>query len=291
MIRNSGGSQNSKIRRWPSRDFPDNLLFFQMAFRRLAERQADSLMTIGFVGQRDIPGVMLRRAQAALRWDLRPSLWSHAFIVAERVEDRHLQDVQELATLPIREVTLHSRTGAFPEPGNNAIVDGVLGTYRDPGVDANVALVSIRLNAGELKAVSDRALWDSNKDRLRYNLWDTLGIWHSYLWSGGARPNPLGEGVPIFSSAFIEYCFEAANLDLSPGASERNSAPEHLWNAAVWWHEGLAKIGHPVRGYYVLRDPGCSVRNLPGDPENEDELKLTYDEPKEDEEESSPEER
>jgi hypothetical protein len=39
----------------------------------------------------------------------------------------------------------------------------------------------------------------------------------------------------MFSSALIEYCFEEIRLDLSPATSERNSAPEHLWNSARWW--------------------------------------------------------
>ncbi|MEK7203904.1 MAG: hypothetical protein AAB254_00195, partial [candidate division NC10 bacterium] len=80
-----------------------------------------------------------------------------------------------------------------------------------------------------------------------------------YLWSQGARPNPLREGVQIFSAAYVEMAFEAINLDLTPGASERNSAPEHIWNAAAWWHEAFAREGHPIGGYYVLRDKGGSL--------------------------------
>jgi len=41
--------------------------------------------------------------------------------------------------------------------------------------------------------------------------------------------------------------------------AERNSAPEHIWNAAVWWHEAFAREGHPIGGYYALRDKGCSL--------------------------------
>jgi len=96
---------------------------------------------------------------------------------------------------------------------------------------------------------------------VRYNLWDTLGVWQAFLWSFGQRPNPLREGFPIASSSFIEYCFEAISVDLTPAASERNSAPEHIWNAAKWWHNAYSAQGREITGYYVLRDEGCSLQN------------------------------
>jgi hypothetical protein len=76
---------------------------------------------------------------------------------------------------------------------------------------------------------------------------------------GRGRDQPLREGFPVFSSSFVEYCYEAIGLDLSPGASERNSAPEHLWNAGLWWHEALGGLGHPIAGCCVLRDPSATL--------------------------------
>ena len=48
------------------------------------EGSEEGYMAIGLVGSGDLPGVTLRRAQSVLRWDLRPSLWSHAFVLAGR---------------------------------------------------------------------------------------------------------------------------------------------------------------------------------------------------------------
>jgi hypothetical protein len=84
-------------------------------------------------------------------------------------------------------------------------------------------------------------------------------VWQTYLWSAGAAANPLREGFPIFSSSFVEYCYEAIGLDLSPGASERNSAPEHLWNAALWWQDTLGELDHGISGCCVLRDPYATL--------------------------------
>jgi hypothetical protein len=130
--------------------------------------------------------------------------------------------------------------------------------YRNQLLDANAALLGVSMTAEEAQRVADRANWNFNLDRLRYNLWEMLGAWQSYFWQRGIRDNPLIEGIPMFSSAFVEYCFEAIQLDMAPGASERNSAPEHLWNGAVWWWDAFAAFGHPISGYAVIRDPGCS---------------------------------
>ena len=230
--------------------------FFAEALARLTRRtdRDGEVMIVGLLGQRDVPGALVRRAQALLRWDLRPSLWSHAFILpSSAAED------SSTAAIRLREVTLHSRTGAFPDPAYNGVLDATLGVYNDPRVDANVALLAIPVSERERDEVVYRAVEDANLDRLRYDLWQALGVWQTYLWSAGGAPNPLREGFPVASSAFVEYCFEGIQLDLAPAASERNSAPEHLWNTAVWWHQEFAEMGRPISGCFVLRDMNCTV--------------------------------
>jgi hypothetical protein len=258
MIRHSGTTErNPRVEDWSERyQGEDNVRFFTDALTALAEQDVGNrgLMTIGLLGQRDLPGVTLREAQAILRWDLRPSLWSHAFLIAGPVDPA----TDAVAEVPVREVALYSRTGVFPDPANNAVTTGRLGLYREPKLDANVALLAVRMDDEKVGQVAERALEDPNLDRLRFNLWEMLGVWESYLWSSGARSNPLRDGLAIASSAFIEYCFEAIRVDLSPGASERNSAPEHLWNGAIWWDEAFRAFEHPISGFYALRDEGCS---------------------------------
>jgi hypothetical protein len=260
MIRHSGATgRNPRVVDWskkPKYAKGDNLVFFADALKKL-----DARVAIGLLGQRDLPGFTLRSAQAVLRWDLRPSLWSHVFML--------VAPQGSLDGARLREVTLYSRAGTFPDPANNAVTEGQLALYRRPALDANVALLAVDMSEDEAKDVVHRALEDPNLDRLRFTLWEMLGVWESYLWTSGSRTNPLLEGLPIFSSAFAEYCFDGIRVDLTPGASERNSAPEHIWNGAVWWDEALASFGHRISGYYVLRDPNCS---LLGPDELEDEL-------------------
>ncbi len=65
--------------------------------------------------------------------------------------------------------------------------------------------------------------------------------------------------MPNHSSAMVEYCFEEIQLDLTPGANDRHSAPEHLWNGARWWSDAFGEFDRPISGRFALRDRNCSV--------------------------------
>lgn len=255
MLRHSQSDiENSDVVDWTDRYAgADNPAFFADAIRSLGEEDGfghGGIAVIGLVGSCDLPGVALRRAQSILRWDRRPSLWSHAFLIVEALA--------ESGDAALREVVLHSRSGAFPEPADNAITAGTLADYASPRVDPNVALLAVRMDAGEAAAVASRAAGRQNLERLRYDLFETLGYWQAYLWTRGT-PNPLEQGVPMFSSSLVEYCFEEIRLDLTPGANDRNSAPEHLWNGARWWSEAFGEFNRPIHGRFVIRDTHCAV--------------------------------
>jgi hypothetical protein len=241
MLRTSTSPRNPDVVEWPQYAGEDNARFFTDAIADLTGERGDGAGLVALVGSTDLPGVALRRAQSVLRWDRRPSLWSHAFLLT--------------GADTLHEVTLHSRAGHFPEPAYNAITPGTLDLYAR---DANVALLSVTMDEAQRTAVVDRATHHHNLERLRFDLFETLGQWYAYLWTRGT-PNPLEQGVPMHSSAMVEYCFEAIALDLTPGASERNSAPEHLWNGACWWTDAFGEFGHGIAGRYVIRDPHCAV--------------------------------
>lgn len=256
MRHSKAQERNPDVVDWSAR-YQDrtNLEFFTDALRGFAQNGLGNrgLAVIGLLGQTDWPGVTLRMAQAVLRWDLRASLWSHAFLLAAPARG-------PVADTPVWEVTLHAPHGDFPAPELNGVAEGSLGEYHDEAVEANVALLALRMPEREARQVVDRAR-QPNIDRIRYNFWDMLGIWQAFLWARGQRPNPLEEGIPVPSSSYLEMAFEAINLDLTPAASERNSAPEQLWNGAVWWHEAYREAGHPISGFYVLRNKQCSLQD------------------------------
>ncbi len=262
-VRNSRAtSANSDIKDW-TREYErkGNPAFFAAALAELrdAKPNGGEQVFIGLVGSRDLPGVALRQAQAVLRWDMRPSLWSDAFIV------KPADDVNaSVEGATIWGVPLHSRLPNFPRPERNGVSKGTLSLYADSTLHANVAILAVNIREGNEKKVLER-LEDPNRDRGRYNFWDSLGVWQGYLWSFGTRPNPLRDGWPIPSSSFVEYCFEAIGLDMTPGANERNSAPEHIWNAARWWHDAYSTQDMTVAGYSVWRDEGCSLQSADED--------------------------
>lgn len=256
MRHSQNPGRNPGIKDWTARYHKrTNLQFFNDAFTALQKQGIGNkgLMTVGLVGSRDLPGHSLRMAQATLRWDLRPSYWSHAFVVADTVTGR-----TSLQSLRILEVPLHPRNGQFPKPEHNGVHQGLLGHYESKIIDANVALVAVGMSEEEARALRQRAhSW--NLDRVRYNFWNMLGIWQAYIWLHGSRHNPLQEGVPIAASSYIEFIFEGLGLGVTPGASSRNSAPEHLWNAACWWHKAFKEQDRKIIGMYVIRDPGCAM--------------------------------
>lgn len=234
----------------------DNLDFFVDALDRLADQGVGNKgkMVIGLAGERDLIGVTLRQAQAVVRFDRRPSKWSHAFLIAGEAS----RDKTELANTKILEVTMNPRGGSLPDPNSNGLTIGKLGNYVSPLVTANVALIAVKMTRKEAEAVFEKAT-HPNRDRARYNLWESLCVWQGYYWAQGRRPNPLEEGFPIFSSSYVEYAFEGIDLDVTPSASERNSAPDHLYNAAKYWNENMTDLNHPMFGCLLMRDPGCAV--------------------------------
>ena len=236
-----------------TRTEPTNLGFFAAAARALGQTGHRSEGAIGIVGGADLFSGMLRQAQALLRWDRRASYWSHAFLIAGPIA----ATPAAAANTPLLECTLHPRPPAVHAPERNGVTVGRLANYPET-MYPNAALLSFQLSRDEITAILARAR-DPNLDRLRFDLWDLLSLWREYVWALGARLNPLLEGHRLFNVAYCELAYEAVGIDLTPGASERNSSPEHLWNTALWWWKPYEDTGHPIQVHAVIRQAG-----LPG---------------------------
>ncbi len=221
-----------------------NLAFFAAAKKHLP-RGYSFLGAIGLVGGNSWPACALQAAQSVLRWDRRPSYWSHCFLIcreATKIEETRLW-----------ECTLEPYALSDLLPEHNAVTSRTLDAYADPGSYPNVALVAFKLGDKEVKALIARAK-KPNIDRLRFPLWDLAGRWIAYLW-GGAAVNPLTEGFRMPSAGYVEMAYEAAGIDLTPGSSERNSSPEHIWQTAKWWYKPFEDFGKPLYLQYCLREP------------------------------------
>jgi hypothetical protein len=138
-------------------------------------------------------------------------------------------------------------------PERNGVTAQTLDLYQDPAKFPNVGLISFRLTNQDRERLLDRAA-DPNIDRLRFNLWDLLRRWLSYAWVAGQDHNPLADGTRMPSAAYVEMAYESIGIDLTPGASERNSSPEHFWQTALWWWEPFQKLKKTLRIDFCTRE-------------------------------------
>jgi hypothetical protein len=216
--------------------------------------------SIVLIGGRSSRSLAIRRAQAPLRFDRRSSRWSHAALIV-----RFGGEPRESVGL---EVTLDPEDGAKQVPERNGVTPFSLSRYFDEQKYPNVALIVVGFearNAGKgessLVAPSERrraalgAALQPNRNRERYPFWDGLGVWSRYATSPHSSPNPLLEGVPLPAAALCEYAYEAAGLDLTPGATGNNNCPEVLYATAKHWAEGLGQSqAAVVRMFSLARD-------------------------------------
>lgn len=270
MRRSMAEHRNSKLGNWSKwARTRSNTRFFTEALQAMSELgSGNGLYAIGLVGSCDLPGICLRQAQSVLRNDRRPSYWSHAFIITQAWDG-----ASPISQLPIAEVPFYARNGEFPEPDDNGVIRSTrLGHYLNRTLDANVALFTVRRNIdNSIQALSEldletiqASINDPNIDRQRFDFWQNLGVWQQYFWSGQQLPNPLLNGQPIATTSFIEMLFEQIGIDLTPAASERNSAPEHFWTSMHWWlqqevQEQRGSGGALVSGCFAIRDEGAAV--------------------------------
>lgn len=237
--------RNPEFKDW-SKEMPtgDNIAFLETVKRSLPKGYS-WLAAIGMVGGKSLASYALRHAQAVLRWDRRPSYWSHCFLIA--------QEKKVLRETTVWECTIEPRTPVDVSPERNGVIAQDLGSYQDHEQYPNVAVISFRLTAKEVDRLLERAR-DANIDRLRFNLWELLGRWQSYVWGIGQALNPLAEGVRMPAAAYVEMAYEAVGIDLTPGASERNSSPEHFWQTALWWWQAFEKLKKPLRIDHCVRE-------------------------------------
>jgi hypothetical protein len=226
-----------------------NREFFERVWSQVEpKRRAFSLL---FVGGNDALSVALRRAQAALRFDGRESLWSHIALLVTA------DDATPGLSRGL-EVSLDPQSRALQVPERNGVTEFVLERYLDERRYPNLALTTLTL--GKSARGQDgiaSALRHPNRDRERFPLWRSLAAWARYVYAPEVVPNPLLEAVSMPSAGLCEYAFEAAGVDLTPGATANNVCPELIWSTVNHWQESLAGQVE-LTTYAVLRDPTCT---------------------------------
>jgi len=203
---------------------------------------------IGLIGEYGPVPYGIRRAQELIRTDRTASYWSHSFLVASALSVNPNENRNPARAPWIWESSLEP-TDSFT---NFARRFGAgarrLSDYARPRFNftsshsvPNIAIIAIGLTEQERRYVMDRAN-HPEVDQLHYDLPALLGTWFGYLTNRAERRNPLSDGQAQYSAAYVQLGYEAAGIDLAPGAHQRNIAPEHIWQTAKYLYQRLAPV-------------------------------------------------
>jgi hypothetical protein len=130
----------------------------------------------------------------------------------------------------------------------------------------NIAILAIALTPEERTKILNRAD-DPDVDQLHYDLSGLLATWYAYLSDRAQQINPLTQGNAIHCSAYAQLAYDAAGLDLAPGAHQKNTSPEHIWQAFKYLRQAFQimdpaterLVQRPMLGFYCVRDQACVV--------------------------------
>jgi hypothetical protein len=268
--------QNPAILDWSERyRGRDNAAFLAgvaRALQRTAREYPDTMdpggvLCVGLLGEFGHIGYGLRRAQATLRLDRQPSYWSHAFLVATALSNapsaygspRTAPWLYEVPFVPDPAMAMVAfRSGASPRSAAN-YVNARFRRLEPPAVP-NLAILALALTADERERVQARAIRPES-DSTRYDLQELRARWFQYLVDPVVQPNPLAEGFAVPSTAYVQLAYDAAGVDLSPGAMQRNTAPEHIWQLvrrlyrdAELMDANGKRAPRVIGGWYCVRD-------------------------------------
>lgn len=214
-------------------------------FSKVAEAvaPAERVPCILLVGGNDFRSNAIRRAQAPLRFDLRPSYWSHAALICEWPED----DPKSAKGL---EVAIEPQHGERHAPEENGVTPFSLARYCNDEAYPNLALAIIRGPATQPEPSPTALDWretvamaarSANDARPQFVFYQWLADWIRFAMLPYTTANPLLENRPHPGAAFLDYAFAAAGIDLAPGATHPNTAPEHLWSTFLRWHDHIGE--------------------------------------------------
>jgi hypothetical protein len=194
-----------------------------------ASESLDDWTSIALIGGSDTESFRLRVAQAQLRRDQLPSLWSGGLLVTKRAGS--FADAQA-THVPLGQ---HGET-RFP-PRENGVVTRPLADFDDTTAFPNIALIAIPVKS---KDIDDR-LRAFKRSRSTLDALEHVLRWLAFVWGVARTGNPLHENYGIPSACMLETVFSAAGFDLTPGLESRASCPEAIWSGARYWHDYFVK--------------------------------------------------
>jgi len=155
------------------------------------------------------------RAQRHLNSDEEWGSWSHAFLFQGQRLDGHHWVVES-------DLQVHRKHLQF------GVQENRISKYFNENVFTTLAVLDFGLNTDQIAALLQEAI-DLAANRAKYSLRELVGtllaLRHAELRN---RPNLLAREKSLYCSAFVQWVFRKAGLDLAPGVDFKNTTPEDI---------------------------------------------------------------
>lgn len=272
----------------------DHLQVFN-SFAKAVPDPAQRVGAILFLGGNGPIDVGVRMAQSQIRIDKAPSDWSHVAVITNWRSGAKPEEVEGY------EVTLSPDRQNEHWPERNGVTRFMAAKYfgdavrypalaissleaprpvgsknADPSVKKGSKENARRANSHGATAQpkSGSAPADFNKrmiealesplgQRARFPLYEYVGKWLGHLYSGDV--NPLNAGICHPSAGLVEFAYESAGIDITPGATTPATCPETIWSTVLWWNQPT-ELG--IRRFKTWRSGGVKSGLLRRDPAN-----------------------
>ncbi len=197
---------------------------------------------VGLAGGKELVSRLIRRAQRFMRPDLKPSLWSHAFLVSEARSDGRLWVIESDLDIDPRHKTV--RLG---------VQENRIEKYHDSDQHAHLAILDFGLDAKQADAVIVEGL-NLLAGHTVYSLRELVGTLFAMTRPGlRARENLMAREGALYCSAMVHHCFQAAGIRLLR-AHEKNTTPDDLMRSP------RLKRAWILRGREPKLDSGVAAR-------------------------------
>lgn len=177
------------------------------------------------------------RAQRRLDRDEELGAWSHVFLFQGKRADGHHWVIES-------DLQIHRKHIQF------GVQENRISKYFDEQLYLSLAVLDFDLNAEQVAELLREAI-DLAANRARYSLRELLGtllaLRHSELRN---QENLLAREKSMYCSAFVQWVFRKAGLDLAPGVDFKNTTPKDIVRTSVphatYWlkREGPARKIH-----------------------------------------------
>ncbi|MDM0033074.1 hypothetical protein QTI33_13145 [Variovorax sp. J22P271] len=229
--RSSAAKPNPDFTAFARQPGEGNLAWGERAAVDIGQVDPDECTYLVLLGGADTLAFRVRVAQAHLRPDMLPSLWSHSLLV--KLRGPSLRNAQAIS------VPLVQPGGPAYPPYENGVVETRLTDFDDPERFPNIAIAALPIPQSRiLQRVDVFRSARSSLDGLEHVL-----RWLAFSWGVARTGNPLHENYGLPSACMLEIVCAAEDFELTPGLESRVSCPEAIWASLRHWHEYYEKTG------------------------------------------------